>query len=177
MILSDTSSWAVVYDMFLVLGFSVVMWLCFHMLTLVLPLRRAVPAVILYVLFFAAAGLIAFCFVVGATASRQLRWHMTAGFVLGARIYYSWFSRYTQKLFGLFKTLLYGMWHPVAWVWQLLRRALLDRAAACLQRKWAILYNRAKQKGLERKKYRRKKVVKRQDEKKRKKPTQAYTQS
>ncbi len=128
-------------DTLLCMGFSVLFWFFYHLMTLVFTMRRRAAAYLLHLLFFAVGGLFAFCFILGQTSLGVVRWYLAAGFAAGAAAYrlcfapaVGWVARGIGRLLRLAA-------RPFAAAW----RALAVRPARAiyshLQNRRALRYN------------------------------------
>lgn len=136
------SPWDLIYDLFLALGFSVAVWFCYHLLTLFVNKKHLWLTIPLHVLFFAMAGFLSFCFIVGQTTSRQPRWYMALGFALGAWIYFAWFARYIRYMRDLIIQTLKLLVAPLRWFFDLLRRRVAKPIRQYLQKQRQMIYNK-----------------------------------
>lgn len=132
----------IIYDLFLALGLSVAVWFCYHIMILITPAKRLWLTIPLHILFFAAAGFLGFCFIVGETASRQPRWHMILGFMLGAWIYFAWLARYIRYARHMFTQLFKLTARPARWLVHLLRRRVIKPVGNYLQKRRQMRYNK-----------------------------------
>ncbi len=174
------STASIAFDFLLALGFSLGVWFCYQVFFAVLSPRGVVAATLLHMLFFAVAGLAAFCFVIGKTTSQEPRWHMALGFALGAWVYYGIAARYVRAVTDGIKKLLALAARPVVRLAVWLGRCVSGAARSALrylQKRRQMLYNRRKEKQRARRARRGNHGRDPEPEKEKKKPLQAYTQS
>lgn len=137
------NSWDIAFDIFLIYGLSLAVWLCYHVVCLMLPTKKIVLSILINLLFFMAAGFVCFCFLVGETASRQPRWHMVFGFALGAWIYYACFARYVKSIRDLLVRLFKFLLSPLVKLLNYLRCVVFVKGIAYLQKIRTVLYNKS----------------------------------
>ncbi len=170
----------VLYDMLLVFGLSVAVWMAYHILCLLLPMRSAFLAIPVHILFFAVAGFFCFCFILGQTTVAQPRWHLALGFMLGAWVYYAWFARYVRRLLFLLHQLLRLLAVPVAVLGRWIKTDIIDKLRLYLQKKRAMLYNKRIERQRARqakRKSKRRESLGEQEEQPKKQAVRAYTQT
>jgi len=164
----------VAYDMLLVFGLSFIMWMIFHILRILIPTKSVAAAIVIYFLFFTAAGFFAFCFILGQTISQQPRWHMAAGFGFGALVYYAGLARYVRLFFELTGRLLRMLALPFVKLWAWFKRAVWGAFVLNLQNTGKKIYNKYTE---NRKKRRSKRGKGNEKEESKKEPVKAYTQN
>lgn len=90
------------------LVFSLGVCFAYQLFTWMFRSRRLSVQTALHCLFFAAAGFVSFCYLIGETVSRAPRWYMAAAAYIGAVIYrktarplVAWVLRWAEKGMGL----------------------------------------------------------------------------
>ncbi len=134
-----------VFDMLLCFVLGLGISFVYQITTAFFPFRGRVMLLLWHIVFFAAAGLVAFCFCIGVTTCKEPRWQLVFGFVLGLLSYLFCFSRTvrfaTDSLIRLFFFLIKPISIPLK---------KLHKAAAAflgrLQSRAKERYNRQKQK-------------------------------
>ena len=133
-----------VFDLLLCFVFGLGMSLAYQITTALFPLRGRVGMLLWHIIFFAAAGLCAFCFCIGVTTCKEPRWQLVLGFFLGIAAYCYCFSRLVGALTALLMRLLRWLLAPVLWpvcrLWDMLRGGIVR-----LQNGAAAVYNRRRQ--------------------------------
>jgi hypothetical protein len=166
----------ILYDMVLTMGFGLGLWFSYHLCCLLIPMKNKVVALGVHVLFFSAAGFLAFCFIVGMTVSQQPRWHMALGLGLAAWAYYGLVARYVQAVLFFLEDALRWMVSPVVRLGRLLKVKVWDRMVKRLQSRMHMMYNtHVKKRQLRRVK--RRKNGQNEPQKEKRKPIQAYTET
>jgi len=166
----------IVYDMLLSMGISVLVWLCYHLTCGALPKKRLLLLQLAaHLVFFAAAGFFIFCFILGVTTSKAIRWHMIFGFALGAWIYFYFFAQYVTLLLGLIKRLIRLILYPFRLLWKTVSSAVSKRVKDALQKARLRRYTRMEARRKKKERKRRAKNAALQNEKK--EPLKAYHQS
>ncbi len=127
-----------------VLGLSVVFCFIYHLLRLLLPLRRRVPSYIFHVVLFAAFGLLYFCFVLGRTASQQIRWHMAVASAAAVGVYVVTMAPLVDAAARRLRRAALALLRPVAAFFRSLYAKTILRFVAYLQKVYSLLYNTRK---------------------------------
>ena len=165
----DFTALAALSDFFLSLGGAAVLSFIYQIVFFSAPRSKLLNCAA-HAAFFAPAGLLAFCFVAGATAARSPRWYILAGAAAGAAAYIKCFSRGVARALARLKKLLHALLAPAA--------ALARRAWRVLQKPLIKVYNRTAEARARRAKRREaKNVDDGEGASSKKQPLRAYTQT
>ena len=163
-------------DALAAMGLSLVLWFCYHLMTLLIPRKQVLLAWVMHLLFFAAAGLVCFCFVVGRTSLGVVRWYLAAGFAAGAAAYVFCFAGMVKRAVNALKKLVCRVLAPLRWIWQKGIMQPCMRVHTRLQNRRQLRYNQRKEKK-RRRKQKKEEQQKGNPERGQKKPRKAYTQT
>ncbi|MEA4912243.1 MAG: hypothetical protein VB092_06525 [Oscillospiraceae bacterium] len=142
------SAGALLLDGLRVCGLSVVLSLAYHLLRLLLPLRSRVAAYAVHTFFFAACGLLFFCFMLGQTAVQSPRWILFAGLVGGAAVYAVCFAPLVDAAARRLCGAVRAVFRPVAAFFRGAYRLVILPGVSRLQKVYGKLYNdRRKRRG------------------------------
>ncbi len=175
----NVNAWAQLVDALYAMGFSAIVWLLYHLLIILLPMRNKVLAYVVHIVFFAVAGLYAFCFVVGQTSLGVVRWYLAAGFGAGAAAYWLYFAPAVNRAADAVRAALRWLAKPFVRLWGFAVVRPVGIVCARLQKRRALRYNQR----VERKRAREQARHKKEEQKNaepatgKKEPIQAYTQT
>lgn len=170
-------AWAQLTDALLAMGFSVLLWFCYHVMILIFPMRHRATAYLLHLLFFGIAGLFAFCFVIGRTSLGVVRWYLAAGFAAGAAAYKLCFAPAVNWTARMIRRACRLAARPFVRLWEWLVRRPFAALRLRLQKRRELRYNLRMEKKRARQDAPEKEEKDGGDTAGQKKPLQAYTQT
>ncbi|MEG0750935.1 MAG: hypothetical protein RR998_04240 [Oscillospiraceae bacterium] len=157
-------------DVFLSLGFAAIASFVYSLLFFLCPRRSKIVAYLLHALFFAFAGLFAFCFIIGTTAAKGPRWYIIAGFAIGVFAYVKCFAKIVGGALSACAKLAKKLCSPVI--------CAVHSTLSVLQKRLRVMYNLLVSQRADRvRKRRNKNAVDEQGTGGGKPPIKAYTQT
>ncbi len=108
--LSDAEA---LYDLLLCFSAGFVTAAAYCFLTELFPFKGDFLMLVWHVVFFAASGLLFFCFVLGVTACKEPRWHLAVGFVSGVSVCAACLSSALRGAAGLVRRLVLLLLTPI----------------------------------------------------------------